>query len=500
MCGIVGYISTVAKFNLQVKEQFMREALIFDTVRGEDSTGVIALYDNFDSTCIKSTQPGTHFVNSKNYLSLPNDAWAMIGHNRAATKGNVSRRNAHPFIQGHVALVHNGTLWNHGNNLPHKDKKFDVDSEVIAYNLSQAKPEDAADILSKIDGSFALVWIDTRDSSINFCRNNNRPMHIGANKANNTMFFMSDGRMLSTIGHRLKHNGAGSYINGIYSLKTYQLLKFKEGKLVPEVITVAPFVDRPYVVTSHHGYGRSGNNYHAQKMKEFWKPNQNSGTTGSGILTPNQYGHSGQIEIDGQLRTIPEVMVDFLKDNSELDPSFLVKFNPEKFVHWGKGHEWGQMVGEIESPAWQGVQLEAVVNNVPKHIAEKMIDQPWTVIPVGLSFSSIDLKDTLCIICKVRSYIEREDLISSSHKEEEEKDDHLCGPHGVKITEAAFLMLVKHGCVMCQASISTLDHEELLWVGEMQNQPLCTGCCDYYTDPRNSSGQGTAYDPTKEGA
>jgi hypothetical protein len=39
---------------------------------------------------------------------------------------------------------------------------------------------------------------------------------------------------------------------------------------------------------------------------------------------------------------------------------------------------------------------------------------------------------------------------------------------------------------MCTGPVFMEDAEEIVWIGEMENQPLCKGCLDYHTDPLNT--------------
>ena len=116
MCGIVGVFGNLNAKNCKA----FRDMLLMDTLRGEDSTGVVAipfshskqdpiiekdlgLPPNLWETTAKSKIFGKRGVPKATFRGL-------IGHNRAATIGNICVNNAHPFQFDHVYGVHNGTL------------------------------------------------------------------------------------------------------------------------------------------------------------------------------------------------------------------------------------------------------------------------------------------------------------------------------------------------------------------------------------------------------
>ena len=70
MCGIIGYIAKNANTYVEVREKFIRNALIMGTIRGEDSTGVIAVDTNFKVKISRTLSPGNRFVDSKQFAKM----------------------------------------------------------------------------------------------------------------------------------------------------------------------------------------------------------------------------------------------------------------------------------------------------------------------------------------------------------------------------------------------------------------------------------------------
>ncbi len=213
MCGIVGYITVPGKTGVNDRSKFLRQALIIDTLRGDDSTGVFAVghenlfeYKDCSPYWLKQVGGGHDFVDTKEYWENFVDVEpyrCVVGHNRAATVGSVDADSAHPFQEGPITLVHNGTLTStHG--LPtslHQLKEVTVDSHAICHNLALHGVEE---VVKELHGAFALVWHDARDDSINVVRNSQRPLHFALDKTGKTLYFMSEGEMLSLLDGRIK--------------------------------------------------------------------------------------------------------------------------------------------------------------------------------------------------------------------------------------------------------------------------------------------------------
>jgi glucosamine 6-phosphate synthetase-like amidotransferase/phosphosugar isomerase protein len=147
-----------------------KEFLYADAVRGFDSTGIAAIRENNSVQVVKKGMPAHEFL-----TEVPQYTWefnnkALIGHNRAATRGHKTDTNAHPFQEGHITLVHNGTLTHHRSM-----KEVDVDSHAITHSI-----KDVGDIktLQKLSGAFALVWYDAQLKEIKATRNEERPLFI----------------------------------------------------------------------------------------------------------------------------------------------------------------------------------------------------------------------------------------------------------------------------------------------------------------------------------
>ena len=177
MCGIVGIISKNQNGFQHVHTSIFTEMLLADILRGSDSTGCFGVTRKGIVEILKADVHAADFIRLEQYDKFKTRIWrsysAVIGHNRSATFGKISADNAHPFKDGNITLVHNGTISN-----SHKLKKnVEVDSMAIAHTINSNEVDKA---LESIDGPFALGWHDEKSKTINLARNNmsgGRPLH-----------------------------------------------------------------------------------------------------------------------------------------------------------------------------------------------------------------------------------------------------------------------------------------------------------------------------------
>lgn len=224
MCGIVGVINGSTTHKTKLDEVF-NEMLWIDQIRGTDGAGVF-WYNKKDNVY--------HVVKSKNIDNVLNNEkyraarrWMaeipfMVGHNRAATRGEVSSDNNHPFDEGNVVLVHNGTM----SYIPKEyDDGTKVDSHAIAKMLHKASVEE---FMRKSFGAFALVWFNKTTQQLNLLRNEDRPLHII--KFEDISLISSEAGLATWLGSRF-----GFKFVCAEALKPYHLYQFNPFNLEPTV-------------------------------------------------------------------------------------------------------------------------------------------------------------------------------------------------------------------------------------------------------------------------
>lgn len=154
---------------------------------------------------------GPDYVCTKGYQAIEAGALkaldptiALIGHNRYATLGKITNKTAHPFRHNSITGVHNGTLYNHEELAGGKGASFTIDSEAVMFALSTDAPKT---VLEGMVGAFALVWHDQRDNSLNFARNDERPLTFAVSADKGVVLWASEELMLKwLVGRTYEHS------------------------------------------------------------------------------------------------------------------------------------------------------------------------------------------------------------------------------------------------------------------------------------------------------
>ncbi|HBO84544.1 MAG: glutamine--fructose-6-phosphate aminotransferase [Deltaproteobacteria bacterium GWC2_42_11] len=159
MCGIVGYIGNKDACEILI------DGLRRLEYRGYDSSGIAVI----DSNSILVRRSVGKLINLEKRLNeMPVKGTAGIGHTRWATHGRPSEENAHPHIEGNVAVVHNGIIENYltlKESLKRHGAIFhsETDTEVLAHLISN-EMKNGKDLenavrkaLKLVKGSYALV-------------------------------------------------------------------------------------------------------------------------------------------------------------------------------------------------------------------------------------------------------------------------------------------------------------------------------------------------------
>ena len=175
MCGLIGAAGTLEFGDKDV----IKKMLLFDYFRGEDATGIAVVNRHAKDVAIykKAVDPITAFQMKPFEETLKtSSASAIIGHNRAATRGNKSvHANAHPFQHKHIVGAHNGTLSTgsfHDLKELVERPDIEVDSEVVFVAIAEYGIEAVVPLLQ---GAWALTWYDQKRNSLNWLRNGLRP-------------------------------------------------------------------------------------------------------------------------------------------------------------------------------------------------------------------------------------------------------------------------------------------------------------------------------------
>ena len=193
MCGITFIISKNKK---NIINNLLNSLQLIQN-RGYDSIG-ICYYDTNNKTFKIEKNAST--INKDSFIILKEtfinkniETYIGLGHTRWATHGGKTNANAHPHYSqnGNIILVHNGIINNFDilkSKLLNEGYNFysETDSEVIAnlieYYLLKKKNniQDAIkNTVNELEGTYALVIIDTNDSENFYVIRKGSPLLMG---------------------------------------------------------------------------------------------------------------------------------------------------------------------------------------------------------------------------------------------------------------------------------------------------------------------------------
>lgn len=246
MCGIFGCI---------VKERdaapVIHAALKRLEYRGYDSVGVATIQDG--KIYIKKDQGKIDEVHKIHNLDdLPGSLG--VGHTRWATHGAPLKVNAHPHVDcnGQIVVVHNGIIENFSElklELENKGHVFvsKTDTEVIAHlieenleiNPSLSFADAVLETVKRLDGSYAIAVISTKEPYKIICARNESPLVVGVNE--NAIYCASDIPAFLPVTNKAVLINDGEFVT--LSLEGYEIRKIHDSSIVlrePKLIDWTP--------------------------------------------------------------------------------------------------------------------------------------------------------------------------------------------------------------------------------------------------------------------
>jgi hypothetical protein len=478
MCGIVGYITTEENKEAMSRYKFLHQALIADTMRGDDSTGAFFVGHDHERGAVpaycKSTAPGYDFVSyDPDWHSMSGtgkEFYAAIGHNRSATVGKVHLDTAHPFRRGPITLVHNGTLRNtYGLPISEHAGGFHNDSDAIAGNLEHTP---IMELTKDMFGAYTLIWHDSRDNTLNIVRNDQRPLFMATVKGQNTIFLASESMMMQWILSRLKIE-----IETIAYPKPHQWLRFEHGSLTPEIQSV------PEYVSSYSGGGYSS----GYGWESLYDDDDAYGNTRPKVSAPHgatpgkPYSKENRITIGGRKQAVPTLAQELL-----LEFDLLVE-DRERFEPLvskvGTNSKLAAVHGYLPENG-----MSAVVYGVPGTIISNAFTRQWVVQPLAIKM--VDHMEPI-VVCKLR-HTDADSrtgetlltpLVPSCDEPEvieaeyEDLPPKYVTTDGMVMELHDFMNKIGGGCIRCSGNIYIGDAEELIWVNNRQD-PCCPACVE----------------------
>lgn len=251
MCGLVGIAGAgIQHADLAVLEDLSHVIAL----RGVDGAGIvqgktpyygkkgvdnlILEKDRWDISYFRQKHSWTKDGNREIFNGIHNNFFCV--HVRAATIGEISKENSHPFDVGGYIGMHNGTL---------KDtqyfKKGTTDSEMMFRDVNERGLKLVLRDLNK-DSAYALVLLDKETGQISFARNDKRELYFCFHDTRNVMYWASEQWMLTGImgrrGQKIKDNQIWYFSPGtIYTIDPAKIAR------KPEEMELEKIFEKPRV-------------------------------------------------------------------------------------------------------------------------------------------------------------------------------------------------------------------------------------------------------------
>lgn len=286
MCGIVGFASGYHNGFTGKEMDVFYEMLFYDQLRGWDSTGVFGA-DKYSNVVIhKMADHASNFFqtpeSSEFRKEMVKSGLFAVGHNRAATRGDVVDKNAHPFwVDDKIVLVQNGT-WR-GSHKHHHDTE--VDSEALAKIIAHEPSLEEA--FGKIQASFALCWFNTEEHTLNLIRNHERPLYIAQAETGGLIWCSEAGFITQACNRQdLKLKEYPTLLEPFTLVK----LHIEKANWKKEELKITPNFPKIHLIPGPTQYPGSGNGGTALDRSSNW----------------NNYRHNGSREaVD---KTTPDIL------------------------------------------------------------------------------------------------------------------------------------------------------------------------------------------------
>ncbi|MFZ1038949.1 MAG: glutamine--fructose-6-phosphate transaminase (isomerizing) [Candidatus Bathyarchaeia archaeon] len=246
MCGIFGCIMKDADAAPTIHASLKRLEY-----RGYDSVGVATVQDG--KLYVKKDQGKIDEVHAVHNLDdLPGNIG--IGHTRWATHGAPLQVNAHPHVDcsGQIAVVHNGIIENFSELKQELEGRGHVfksktDTEVIPHlieenlrsNPSISLADAVLETVKRLDGSYAIAVISTKEPNRIVCARHESPLVIGVNEK--AVYCASDIPAFLPVTNKAVMVEDGELV--VLSLEGYEIKKIADSRVVarqPKLIDWTP--------------------------------------------------------------------------------------------------------------------------------------------------------------------------------------------------------------------------------------------------------------------
>ncbi len=462
MCGIVGFITGEKLLGAHRRASYVQQGLIADTLRGEDSTGAYFVeHGNQLNTGIgwcRDVVDGYTFVANNTFWHKylgKGEQHAIIGHNRSATIGGIHMGAAHPFQEGPITLVHNGTLTQTGTLLKSQAMlKAANDSHAICYNLGEEGIETMA---AKLDGAFTLIWHDARDNTMNIVRNEKRPIHLAKVEDEKTLLIGSEADMIYWLAKRNNMK-----IEEMATPAPGQWLRFQHGSIIPEIKEVDLYEDD---WEYYGGYATKRYPTHGTNLTPKATP----------ISKYKAPPPTNQVVVCGRKRDIPDPLQDMLLDAGIVVEDRFV-FTPCRKVPQGEKSIVSGYLDTFNA-------MTAIASGVPNKLLEHgAFDRRWVVRPIGIKVLDETETAVICRLCCTDAQSPRgNELLEHMRMPPPWEDDKPTPKKEAEwqpsdeITQFGYMSAIQGGCIQCGIALDLDEEDDFVWVNQ-GHDPLCPSC------------------------
>lgn len=199
MCGLCGVLSTGLN---RLEIEAFQDLMVVSTLRGNCGSGIVAvptsgkrsieIFKHAYQTAAELVFNGdvVKALNKHNYSLL-------MGHARQPTKGELTLDHAHPHVLSNIIGMHNGTLSElNGEKLSEKES----DSKIFFESMEQYGVEET---IKKARGAYAATYINKREETLNFIRNDQRPLYWAQPSSIQTLYWASEADFLRLVLKRV---------------------------------------------------------------------------------------------------------------------------------------------------------------------------------------------------------------------------------------------------------------------------------------------------------
>lgn len=423
MCGLVGVLGPLTK----QYQLWFADALVVDSIRGHDSTGIFVVDKNNSVSVEKEAVSGSSFVryNKRVDKLLVDDAVVTIGHNRWATRGSISKENAHPFSVGDITLVHNGTM----TYVPQMHK-FSVDSEALASAINASGREG----LEESSGAYSIVAYNSRNKILTLARNKERPMCWASTKDGNILLASEMGLIeWLAARHGIELTAKNQTKESIW----YDINPWKLSSTIGE----HPIVEKPV--------------YYTKPATKAW---------------------SGRGEVDYVVAT-----------EIHLKQLGVLACESVRWCKWAPGKrpsEYGTLIGHILAEPYYEVQVRfCKFQEIDKHIGATTSIPIKAIVgynsddPMLIAYQADLFKEGVPRTVVV-PFVPAVTKGASVYK----------GPLGENLSLKAWRKVVAGGCSLCSTQFSRKDAKTMAYLKE-DNSPLCGECATVWENEVNYAHQ-----------